>query len=324
MLKSIITLTMNPSVDLSSTTPVVTDEKKLRCTAVRYDPGGGGINVSRAITTLGGRSKAFYPAGGHFGIFLDELLQRDHIDHVRFPILESSRINVSIIEDSSDKQYRFNMPGAKVQENEWQHILNSLRDFLPSPDFIIASGSLPPGVPTDFYRKVGQIAKQKNCKFIVDTANEPLRQALEGGVFLIKPNLNEFQQITGEKFQNEQEIIQEAQYMIQNNQSTYIIISLGAGGSFFITKDSYDHIRSPLVPIRSRVGAGDSMVAGITLKLAEGESIEDAVRYGISAGTAAVMTPGTELCRFEDTEQIYKTMINSNDTYSIKNEKIEA
>ena len=323
-MKSIITLTMNPSVDLSSTIPTITDEKKLRCSTVEYDPGGGGINVSRAITILGGRSKAFYPAGGHFGTFLDELLQRDHIDHVRFPILESSRLNVSIIEESSDKQYRFNMPGAKVKEKECQNILNSLRDFIPSPDFIVASGSLPPGVPTDFYRKLGEIAKHKNCKFIVDTADEPLRQALEGGVFLIKPNLNEFQQLTGENFQNEQEIIQEAQCMIQNNQSTYIIISLGAGGSFFITKDNYDHIRSPLVPIRSRVGAGDSMVAGITLKLAEGKSIEDAVRYGISAGAAAVMSPGTKLCSFDDTESIYKTMKRADGFNSIKNEKIEA
>ncbi len=310
-MKSIITLTMNPTVDQSSTTPIVTNEKKLRCSNIRYDPGGGGINVTRAINKLGGKSKAFYPAGGQIGNLLEELLKREKIDQVRFIIKEATRLNIHIIEETSDKQYRFNMPGAPIQENEWQHILTSIREFIPSPDYIVASGSLPPNVPKDFYRRIATLSKGIGCKFILDTTNEPLKQALNEGVYLIKPNLYEFQQLIGDSVQNETKIIHEAQQIIQSNQCKYIVISLGKDGTFLITKDNYKHITSPFVPIKSRVGAGDCMVGGITLMLAKEKSIEEAVRYGISAGAAAVMTPGTELCRLEDTERIYASMMNA-------------
>ena len=310
-MKSIITLTMNPTVDQSSTTPIVTNEKKLRCSNIRYDPGGGGINVTRAINKLGGKSKAFYPAGGQIGNLLEELLKREKIDQVRFIIKEATRLNIHIIEETSDKQYRFNMPGAPIQENEWQHILTSIREFIPSPDYIVASGSLPPNVPKDFYRRIATLSKGIGCKFILDTTNEPLKQALNEGVYLIKPNLYEFQQLIGDSVQNETKIIHEAQQIIQSNQCKYLIISLGKDGTFLITKDNYKHITSPFVPIKSRVGAGDCMVGGITLMLAKEKSIEEAVRYGISAGAAAVMTPGTELCRLEDTERIYASMMNA-------------
>lgn len=310
-MKSIITLTMNPAVDQSSTTPIVTDEKKLRCSNIRYDPGGGGINVTRAINKLGGKSKAFYPAGGQIGNLLEELLKREKIDQVRLIIKESTRLNIHIIEETSDKQYRFNMPGAPIQEHEWQYILTSIREFIPSPDYIVASGSLPPNVPKDFYRRIAALSKEISCKFILDTTNEPLKQALNEGVYLIKPNLYEFQQLIGDSVQNETKIIHEAQQIIQSNQCKYLIISLGKDGTFLITKDNYKHITSPFVPIKSRVGAGDCMVGGITLMLAKEKSIEEAVRYGISAGAAAVMTPGTELCRLEDTERIYASMMNA-------------
>jgi len=309
-MKSIITVTMNPTVDQSSTTPIVTNEKKLRCSNIRYDPGGGGINVSRAINKLGGKSKAFYPAGGQIGNLLEELLKREKIDQVRFTVKESTRLNIHIIEETSNKQYRFNMPGTPLQEYEWQQILTSLKEFTPSPDYIVASGSLPLHVPTDFYRKIAALSKEIGCKFILDTTNEPLKHALSEGVYLIKPNLYEFQQLIGDSFQNEKKIIHESQQIIQSNQCKYIIISLGIAGTFLITKDNYKYIASPLVPIKSRVGAGDCMVGGITLMLAKEKSIEEAVRYGISAGAAAVMTPGTELCQWEDTERIYASMMN--------------
>jgi 6-phosphofructokinase 2 len=310
-MKSIITLTMNPTVDQSSTTPIFTNEKKLRCSNVRYDPGGGGINVTRAINRLGGKSKAFYPAGGQIGNLLEELLKREKIDQVRFIIKESTRLNIHIIEESSDKQYRFNMPGGPMQEHEWQHILTSIREFIPLPDYIVASGSLPPNVPTEFYRTIAALSKEIGCKFILDTANEPLKKALDEGVYLIKPNLYEFQQLIGVSVQNEAKIIHEAQEIIQSNKCKYLIISLGKDGIFFITKDNFKHITSPLIPIKSRVGAGDCMVGGITLMLAKEKSIEEAMRYGVSAGAAAVMTSGTELCRLEDTERIYASMMNA-------------
>jgi 6-phosphofructokinase 2 len=300
---------MNPAVDQSSSTSFVTDEKKLKCRNLRYDPGGGGINVSRAIKNLGGKTKAFYPAGGCTGDLIEKLLDREKIEHSRISIDGSTRINVHVLEESTNKQYRFNMPGTRLKEVEWIKCLQILEDFTPSPDFIVASGSLPPGIPNDFYKQVAKLSKKIGSKLIVDTSGDPLRRALEEGVFLIKPNLREFTELINEKMKNEKHIIRKGKYMVQNNRCEIIVISMGASGTSLITREDCKHLNSPIVPIRSRIGAGDCMVAGITLKLAMGESLDKAIKYGVAAGVAAVITPGTELCRKEDVERLYKNMI---------------
>jgi len=301
---------MNPAVDQSSTTKYVTDEKKIRCRNVRYDPGGGGINVSRVINILGGKTKAFYPAGGCMGDFLEELLEREHIHQSRFTINESTRVNIHILEESTNKQYRFNMPGTKIAENEWKTCLKLLEEYSPSPDFLVASGSLPLGVPDDFYARIGRFCHNIDCKFILDTSGKPLIQALDEGVYLMKPNLGEFTDLINEGIDKEQNIISKAKEIIQEGKSQIILISAGAAGSYVITKDFHEHIKSPLTPINSRIGAGDSMVAGVTLKLAQGETIKTAALYGVAAGSAAVITPGTELCRKDDVERLFKRMQN--------------
>jgi 6-phosphofructokinase 2 len=300
---------MNPAVDQSSSTSFVTDEKKLKCRNLRYDPGGGGINVSRAIMNLGGKTKSFYPAGGCTGDLLEKLLDREKIEHSRIPIDESTRVNVHILEETTNKQYRFNMPGTRLQEGEWIKCIQTLEDFTPSPDFIVASGSLPPGVPNDFYKQVAKLSKKLGSKLIVDTSGDPLRRTLEEGIFLIKPNLREFTELINEKMKDEKHIIQKGRQIIENNRCKIIVISMGASGTFVITSDNYDHLHSPIVPINSRIGAGDCMVAGITLKLAMGDSLDEAVKYGVAAGAAAVITPGTELCRKEDVERLFKNIM---------------
>ncbi len=308
LLKSIVTITMNPAVDQNSSTNFVTDEKKLSCRNVRYDPGGGGINVSRAIKILGGKTKAFYPAGGCTGDLLEELLEREKIEHSRISIEDSTRVNIHILEESTNKQYRFNMPGSHLQEGEWIKCLEVLEDFTPTPDFIVGSGSLPPGAPNDFYKRVAQLSEKIDSKLILDTSSNPLRQALEERVYLIKPNLREFTDLINDHMQDGQHLIKEAKQIIEKNHCNVIVISMGASGSFLVTKDHHEHIHSPIVPINSRIGAGDCMLAGITLQLARKEPLEKAVKYGVAAGAAAVITPGTELCRKDDVERLFTGM----------------
>jgi 6-phosphofructokinase 2 len=300
---------MNPAVDQSSSTDIVTDERKLKCRNLRYDPGGGGINVSRAIKILGGKTKAFYPAGGSTGDLFEQLLDRENIEHSRISIEKNTRINIHVIEESTNRQYRFNMPGSKFREGEWIKFIETLEDFIPSPDFIVASGSLPPGVPNDFYKKIAELSKKINSKFILDASNEALKNALEAGVYLIKPNLNEFTDLVNEKMKDEKHLITKAKEIIDNNRCEIIVISMGASGSFLITRELAEHIHSPIVPINSRIGAGDCMLAGIIYKLSLEEDLEKAVKYGVAAGAAAVITPGTELCRKEDVERLYENMI---------------
>lgn len=299
---------MNPAVDQSSTTDFVTDERKLKCRNDRYDPGGGGINVSRAVHILGGKTKAFYPAGDCTGDLLESLLDREQIIHSRIKVEDRTRINIHLLEESTNRQYRLNMPGPHLKEKEWRECLNVISEYRPHPDFIVASGSLPPGVPVDFYARIAQLSKDIESKFILDTSGKPLQNALDEGVFLIKPNLDEFSNLINEDIKNEEQIIQKAKQIINEGKCQVIVNSTGAAGTIVVDGNEATHIYAPLVPIDSRIGAGDCMVAGITLKLAMDEPLMNAIKYGVASGTAAVITPGTELCRKEDAESLYKKL----------------
>jgi 6-phosphofructokinase 2 len=301
---TIVTLTMNPAVDQSCSTPFITNNKKLRCTEPHYEPGGGGINVARAITNLGGTANAIYPVGGCTGNLLVQLLNERLLKHQGVPMAGTTRINLSIIDDTTGKQYRFNMPGAPMTKAEWQACINELTS-LSTPSFLVLSGSLPPGVPPDFYTQVVTAFAKTDCKIILDTSGKALQATTDSHVYLMKPNLKELGDLAGKTIEDEEDLITSAQQLTQDGSCDIVVVSVGAGGAFLITKDSVEHEVAPLVPIRSRIGAGDCTVAGMVYSLAQGHSVTDAFRYGIAAGAAAVMRPGTELCRREDVERLY-------------------
>jgi 6-phosphofructokinase 2 len=309
-MKTIVTLTLNPTIDKSASIDRVVAERKLRCTSQRHHPGGGGINVSRAIHKLGGTSLAIYTSGGPPGDLLRTLLDREEIAHRSISIEEWTRENVIIYEDSTDLQFRFGMPGPKLKEAEWERCLETISSLDQKPDYIVVSGSLPPGVPNSFYAKVAALAKDIDTRMILDTSGEGLRPALREGVFLVKPNLRELSDLAGREIENESDQEETAREMISRGDAEAIVISRGAGGALVVWAEGARHLRAPTVHIQSKVGAGDSMVAGIVLSLARGESLLDAARFGVAAGAAAVKTPGTELCRREDAEALYKQMLS--------------
>jgi 6-phosphofructokinase 2 len=309
-LKKIIAIAMNPAIDKSSSVAHVVAEHKLHCTPPRFEPGGGGVNVSRAIKKLGGKSLLLYPSGGLTGKRLQDLLKEEGLDHQPFFIDGMIRESLVILEESTGRQYRFGMPGPELRKKEWEQFLQDLSMMEPPPDYVVASGSLPPGVPPDFYARVARIGKEKGTKTIVDVSGKALKEALEEGVFLIKPNVREFRDLVGEEIREESQIKAEAQKMVKNGRCEVLVISLGAAGALAVSKDFAEHILPPTVPIISKVGAGDSMVAGITLSLARGKPLKESVLFGVAAGTAAVMTPGTELCRREDAERLFEVMLS--------------
>ncbi|MFO8011550.1 MAG: 1-phosphofructokinase family hexose kinase [Dehalococcoidia bacterium] len=307
-MKTIVTLTLNPAIDKSSVIERVYPEVKLRCAPPAYDPGGGGINVSRAIKRLGGESVAIYPAGGTTGELLRGLMDGEGIEHKPVSIEALTRENFTILETSTDQQFRFVMPGVPLKEAEWQECLNRLKAIRPEPGYIVASGSLPLDVPDDFYARVSEVARAIGARLVVDTSGESLKKALKAGVYLIKPNTREIAELGDKEVGNEGEAYAVAKEIVERGESELVVASLGAGGALLASKEGCVRLRAPVVPIISKVGAGDSMVGGMVLKLAEGWSPEEAARYGIAAGAAAVMTPGTELCRLEDTERLYESI----------------
>jgi 6-phosphofructokinase 2 len=309
-MKTIVTMTLNPAIDKSSSVDHVVAERKLYCKPPRFEPGGGGVNVCRAIKKLGGKSRLLYPAGGLTGKRLQELLDEEGLDHRPFPIVGMIRESLVILEESTGRQYRFGMPGPALQKEEWESFLQELAAMEPSPDYVVASGSLPPGAPPDFYAQVARIGKKKGTKTIVDVSGEALKAALEEGVFLIKPNVREFRELVGKEVKEKTQIKAEAQKMVKSGRCEVLVISLGAAGALAVSEDFVEHILPPTVPIVSKVGAGDSMVAGIVLSLARGNPLRESVLFGVAAGSAAVMTPGTELCRREDAERLFENMVS--------------
>jgi 6-phosphofructokinase 2 len=304
----IITLTMNPTIDMSAKVKQVAAEKKLRCSRPSYEAGGGGINVSRAIKNLGGESTAYYTSGGSNGEMLNQILDKEEIDHHPFEIKNMTRENITISEEVSEQQFRFVLPGPEITEAESEKILKEITSLKEPTDFIVASGSLPPGISENFYAEAAKFGKEIGAKVVVDTSGKALKKAVDEGVFLIKPNINEIKLLMESDFQNEDHIADAAKKIITEGRTEVIVVSLGSGGALLITKDICEHIYAPTVKIKSKVGAGDSTVAGIVLHLSRGNSLKDSVIFGVACGAAAVMTPGTELCRKEDAEKLFNRM----------------
>ena len=304
--KKIITLTMNPAVDKSTQVQHVAPDQKLRCEKPRFDPGGGGINVARVITRLGGRTEAIYPRGGPMGDMLYGLLESEQIQQHTIPVAEQTRTNLTVYDQSSEQQFRFGMPGTHLTEAEWQRCLEAVEAM--SPDFLVASGSLPPGVPDDFYARVAHIAHKVQARYALDTSGDALTQGVEGGCYLLKPNMRELQHLAGESIDREDAQEQAARSLIEAGKAEIVVVSLGSAGALLVTADGSKRLRAPSVTIRSKVGAGDSMMGGMVLALARQWPVEAVVNYGIAAGAAAVTSPGTKLCEPEDVEALYQAI----------------
>ncbi len=303
--KHILTVTVNPALDKSTSIERVVPEHKLRCRNPVCEPGGGGINVSRAIRKLGGHSIALFTHGGSAGEMLISLLQNEAITQRTVTIGEWTRESFAVLEESTGLQYRFNVEGPVLRETEWNKIIEVVRQEYPRPDYIVASGLLPPGVPSVFYAQLCQIGRDLGARVIIDTSGEALLRALEGHPFMIKPNLRELGTIVGRELKTVSEQHRAAMEIVSREQSDIVVASLGEEGSLLATRKGLQRMKAPEVPVLSKIGAGDSMVAGIVVALASGRTLTDAVRYGTAAGTAAVMTPGSSLCNLDDTERLF-------------------
>jgi 6-phosphofructokinase 2 len=305
--KKILTVTLSPAIDKSTSVDVVMADRKLRCDPPRYEPGGGGINVSRALKKLGYPSIALYPTGGNTGKSLDELLDAEGVERIPIKIKDNIRVNLTVLERSSGQQYRFGFPGQKLTGEECGELLGKIAQT--KPDFIVASGSLPRGVAPDFYTEIIKIGSELGAKTILDTSGEALKALLRERFFLLKVNLNEFRDLTGERIGDDEELVEHARRIVKESGICYLVVSLGAGGAFACWSGGAIRVHSPPVPVRSKIGAGDSMVAGIVLKFAMGKDIKDALAMGVAAGASAVMTEGTELCRRDDSLRLYRMII---------------
>jgi 6-phosphofructokinase 2 len=296
LMTDIVTITPNPAVDLSTAVDKIVPVYKLRSTWQRRDPGGGGINVARVIQRLGGDVSAIYPVGGATGDSLRKLVEREGIASQTFAIADETREDFFVSEISTGQQYRFILPGPNLAESEWRECLNLLSRTEPFPRFVIASGSLPSGVPDDFYARVARIAKQRGAKMILDTSGPALPAAVAEGVYLVKPNLREMRELTNSEPSGADEWESAAKTIVRSGKVAVIALSMGHLGAGLVTRDRA--LRAPPLAITpvSAVGAGDSFLGALIYGLASGADLDDAFRLAAAAGAAALLHPGTGLC----------------------------
>lgn len=299
----IVTITFNPCIDKSTSVNALKPEKKLRCSAPVFEPGGGGINVARAIKKIGGEAIAIYPSGGYSGKFLNVLLERENISTIIIGTRQHTRENMIVLETATNQQYRFGMPGPQLFEDEWKQCLQAIEDN--HSDYIVASGSLPTGVPEDIFARISRIARKGNRKLIVDSSGEALRLAIEEGVYLIKPNLGELSRLAGKEELETNEIEPAAKDLILKGNCEIVVVSMGALGAMLITKEGACKVDAPIVKRKTTVGAGDSMVAGIVFYISQKKNLEEVLQYGVACGTAATLNAGTSLCKKEDVERLF-------------------
>ena len=300
----IVTLTPNPAIDGASEAETVRPIHKVRTTNERYDPGGGGINVARVVQELGGETLAVYMAGGATGAVLDDLLDRRNLRRRRVPIADHTRISHSVFERSRGLEYRFVPEGPLVTEAEWRACLVAVEDL--NADYLVLSGSLPRGVPDDFYCRVAQVAVRAGAKVVLDTSGEALRATLgAGGIELVKPSLGEFRKLIGSSLESAAAQDAAALEIVRSGCVRLLAVTMGGEGALLATRDGVLRLKPPDVTVRSAVGAGDSFVGAMTCALARGWAPDDAFAYGVAAGTAATLRPGTQLCSKPDVERLY-------------------
>lgn len=300
----ILTVTPNPAIDLSAATQTVTTEHKLRCTDVRRDPGGGGINVARVLTRFGARCRALYPAGPVLGRLLRQLLDEEGVSSIPLGIAGETRESFTVLEHASGREYRFVLPGPRLEPGEWQACIDHVASIPDAPAWVVGSGSLPSGVPEDFFARLARVARARGARMVLDTSGAPLAAALEEGVHLVKPNLRELRELTGQALETEADWARAARELVDARKAEVVALSLGHRGALLAAAGGGFRAAALQVTVSSTVGAGDSFVAAMVWRLASGGSLEQALRHGVAGGTAALLAPGTSLALREDTDRL--------------------
>ncbi|WP_370599235.1 1-phosphofructokinase family hexose kinase [Mycolicibacterium sp. yt] len=292
---------MNTALDVAADADEVVPTEKVRCRAVRYDAGGGGVNVARFARALGATVSAVFTAGGSTGSRVIDMVDAAGVPGVPVPIEGATRESFTVNERATGKQYRFVLPGPVLSPGEEARCLEALRRAAYSAQFVVASGSLPPGVPLDFYQRVADMCREAGALLILDTSGGGLSH-ITSGVYLLKPSVRELRECVGRPLPTEAEQLAAAHELIDRGIARIVVVSLGAQGALLAASSHSE--RFPALPVAavSGIGAGDAMVAGITVGLAEGWTLDRAVRYGIAAATAKLQTPATSVFDRADVE----------------------
>lgn len=307
MTPRLLTLTLNPALDLDADADEVIPTHKIRMHHEHADPGGGGVNVARVLHELGGDTLAVLAAGGASGRVLEKMLDDAGVKWKSIQIAGRTRVSLNVRDCKHDLEYRFVPEGPSLTEREWQAVLAVLETI--DGDWLIASGSLPHGVPENAYAVIAAIAAKRGQRFVLDTSGPALQAALDqGGIDLVKPSLGELEHLLGHELKEPAAQDHEAMQLVSRGAARLVAVSLGRDGALLAT--AHGVIRAPglNVPMKSSVGAGDAFLAALTLALARGSGPPDALAWATAAGATAIVCAGTARLRRQDVEARYRVL----------------
>src|SRR5690606_17225751 len=280
-------------IDKSTSVDKIIPDSKLRCSAVKNEAGGGGINVSKSLQKLNAQNIALFPAGGNIGKLLQQLLKQEGVPMHVIEVEKETRENIIVQETSTNKQFRFNMPGEKADAQVLESILQYIREN--KFEFIVGSGSILPGLPVNAYAQIAKVAKESGAQFILDTSGEALEAAVNEGVFMVKPNIGELAKLSKITWLENDKVEEAARALINKGKVELVAVSMGKDGAILVSKDETYRVPVPALEKKSTVGAGDSMVAGIVHMLAQRKPLKDVICFGVACGTASTLNEGTQL-----------------------------
>lgn len=307
MRSHILTITLNPTVDFCTTAPSIEPGLKLRCTHPQIDPGGGGINVARAIKLLGGQATALVAIGGATGAHLLQLLALEGVPTVAFQGPGETRQSMSVIDNGTGEQFRFVMPGPTWEDDDVPRALTSVDQATGEETLVVLSGSQPPGVAKDFPSILAEHVDERQARLIVDTSGPALHHLIEepkAALHVLRMDGEEGEELAGRPLPTREDTADFAQSLVKKGVAKIVIIARGADGSVMVTQDGRWHAVNPPVPVVSKVGAGDSFVGAFTFALAGAEPVEQCLRWGVAAASAAVMSDATRLCDPNETKRL--------------------
>lgn len=294
----IITVTLNPAVDETIYIEKLLPYKVNKVSKLRLDPGGKGINVSKMVNRLGEKTLALGFCGGENGNYIRNALKERGIPEALTITEVATRKNTKIVEIKSGLTTDMNVQGQAVGKNALSRFMRTYDAYLGEGRIVVLSGSIPEGIPNTIYRELCEIAQNKGCKVILDASDSALREGIKGEPFLVKPNIHELEELVGKRLETEEAIISESRKLL-TGKTKHLIVSLGEKGALWITKDRVIRQSVPVVKVKSTVGAGDSMVAGIAVGLESGLLDTEGFKLGVACSIAAITVEGTDIPKKE-------------------------
>ena len=297
----ILTLTLNPALDMSTEVPSLVPDQKLRCSEPLLDPGGGGLNVSRAVAALGGESLALVALGGLTGDRLAGLIRQENVPFLSLTAPGETRQSLTVTAIDTGQQFRFMLPGPQWSDADQERVFLLLRASARAGALGVISGSQPPGVPVDFPARLAR--SMPGLDVVLDTSGPALRQAVSHpipGLYVLRMDGEEAEEMAGHALTTREQSADFAQSLVRRGVAQRVVVARGADGSVLAEADQRLFVKAAKVDVKSKVGAGDSFVAGFVLGLARGQTSAEALAMGSAAASAAVMTDATQLCRAAD------------------------